>query len=152
MQPRYEDDFYGWAMANASLLKQGKLKEADMEHIIEELEEMGSSNESQLISRLSLVLCHLLKWQFQPNMRGHSWTYTLEEQRKRTKIHLKKNPSLKSKINECLIDAYDVALSKAAGETGLDKKTFPAKCPYTFEEIINDEFYPDEHAGERSPL
>ena len=144
MHPKHDEDFYGWAMATASLLKQQNFDEVDMEHIIEEIEEMGNSNESQLISRLALVLCHLLKWQFQPNMRGHSWVYTLEEQRKRTKIHLKKNPSLKSKLNECLADAYDVALSKAAGETGLDKKTFPAECPYTFDQIMDETFYPNK--------
>lgn len=142
MKPKYEEDFYGWAKANALLLKQGRIKEADMEHIIEELEGMGNSNESELINRLSLVLCHLLKWQFQPNMRGHSWTYIIREQRKRTTIHLKKNPSLKTKIDESLIDAYDVALSKAAGETGLEEKAFPSECPYTFDQIIDDNFLP----------
>ncbi len=33
-----------------------------MEHIIEELEEMGLSNENQLINRLSVLVAHLLKW------------------------------------------------------------------------------------------
>jgi hypothetical protein len=30
MHPKHDEDFYGWAMANASLLKQGKYQEVDM--------------------------------------------------------------------------------------------------------------------------
>lgn len=76
-------------------------------------------------------------------MRGHSWKYTLEEQREQAKIHMRKNPSLKSKLEEILEDAHRLALSKAAKDTGLAKKDFPTQCPYTFEQIMNDEFYPE---------
>ena len=96
----------------------------------------------ELVNRLSLVIAHLLKWQFQPNMRGHSWKYTIEEQREQAKIHWEDNPSLKNKLNEIIARAYKIALSKAARETSLDKKTFPSECPYAFEQIMNDEFYP----------
>lgn len=143
MHPKHEEDLYGWAMANAALLKKGKFNEADMENIIEEMEALGRSEKHELINRLSLVIVHLLKWQFQPNMRGHSWIYTIEEQRKRIKLHLRDNPSLKTKINEALTSAYDVSLPKATADTGLSKKTFPLECPYTFEQIMDEEFYPE---------
>jgi hypothetical protein len=143
MNPKYESDFYGWAVNTAQLLRDGKMSEVDFDHIAEELEDMVSSNETQLINRLALVLSHLLKWQFQPNLRGHSWIYTIREQRKRSKIHLRKNPGLKSKLDEILRDAYDIAVLEAAKESGLDQKTFPSECPYTFDKIMDDEFYPE---------
>ena len=143
MLPKYEEDFYGWAMANAALLKQGKYQEADMDNIVEELEEMGGSNENQLINRLSQLIFHLLKWQFQPDFRGRSWLGTIEEQRKRTRILIKKNPSLKRKLTEALIDGYDLSLSLIRKETPLDLKLFPVECPYTFEQIIDDTFFPE---------
>ena len=142
MKPEYEEDFYGWTVNTVQLLKDKNMGEIDFDHIAEELEDMVSSNETQLINRFTLILSHLLKWQFQPNMRGHSWLYTIREQRKRSKIHLRKNPSLKSKLDEILVDAYDIAISEAAKETGLDENTFPAECPYKFEQIMDDEFYP----------
>jgi hypothetical protein len=55
----------------------------------------------------------------------------------------RKNPGLKGKITEILEDAYRSAILKAAKDTGLTKKDFPAQCPYTFEQIMNDEFYPE---------
>ena len=143
MYPSHEKDVYGWAVHTAQLLRDKKMNEVDFDGIVEELEEMVGNNENQLINRLSLILTHLLKWQFQPTMRSHSWVYTLEEQRKRIKILLKQNPSLKSRLNDNLFDAYDIAISKAAGETSLDKKVFPIECPYTFDQIMNNEFYPE---------
>jgi hypothetical protein len=142
MKSKYEEDFYGWTVKTVQLLRGKNMNEVDFDHIAEELEDMVSSNETQMINRLTLILSHLLKWQFQPNMRGHSWIYTIREQRKRNRIHLRKNPSLKSKADEILVDAYDIAISEAARETGLDEKTFPSECPYTFEQIMDDEFYP----------
>ena len=97
MYPKHAEDFYGWAMANASLLKQGKYQEVDMESIIEELEDMGISNEHQLINCLSQLIFHLLKWEHQPDFRGRSWHGSIKEQRKRTKILIKKILALKVK-------------------------------------------------------
>jgi hypothetical protein len=143
MYPNHEKDVYGWAIHTAQLLRDKKMSEVDFDGIVEELEELGISNEHALISRLALVISHLLKWQFQPNMRGHSWKYTIEIQREDAKVHLRKNPGLKGKITEILEDAYRSAILKAAKDTGLTKKDFPAECPYTFEQIMSDEFYPE---------
>ena len=141
--PKHDEDFYGWAMAEATLLRQGRFNQLDIKNLIEELECMGASEKRELINRLAELLMHLLKWQFQPNLRGHSWIYSIREQRKQIQIHLKNNPSLKTLIFPSLLDAYELAISKAAKETYLDEKTFPQECPYTFEQIIDNNFYPE---------
>lgn len=143
MYPNHEKDTYGWAVYTAQLLRERKMNEVDFDNIIEEMEALGRSEKHELINRLSLVISHLLKWQFQPNMRGHSWTYTIREQRKQAKIHLKDNPSLKNQLDNILADAYDIAISKAAKETSLDEKAFPKECPYTFEQIMEETFFPE---------
>jgi hypothetical protein len=38
---------------------------------------------------------------------------------------------------------YDVARDEAIAETGLDPATFPADCPWTFEQVLDAGFYPD---------
>ena len=143
MYPHHDEDFHGWAMANASLLKQGKIGEADMEYIIEELEEMVSSNECQLINRLAILIAHLLKWHFQPDFRGRSWSGTIEEQRQKIERLIKKNPSLKSKIIEAVEDGFSDSKSIIKKETPIDLKLLPTTCPYTFEQIMDDAFYPE---------
>jgi len=143
MIPKHDEDFYGWAMANAALLKQRKYQEADMDMIIEELEEMGGSNENQLINRLGVLIAHLLKWQFQPELRGRSWEGTIEEQRHKIKRLIKKNPSLKTKISEAIEEGFADSKTTIKKDTPLDLKLLPTECPYTFEQMMNDEFYPE---------
>ena len=36
-------DFYGWAIEQAELLRSGRLAEADIENLIDEIESMGKS-------------------------------------------------------------------------------------------------------------
>ena len=62
----YDRDFYAWANEQAALLRSGKLAEADIENIAEEIESMGRSEKRELVNRLTVLLLHLLKWQFQP--------------------------------------------------------------------------------------
>jgi len=143
MIPKHDEDFYGWAMAEADLIRQRKINELDFDHLIEELESMGASERRELVSRLAQLLMHLLKWQFQPTLQGKSWKITLREQRRHVRRIIKQNPSLKPQINDCLLESYEDAIDEAAKETGLDEKTFPAECTYTFEQIMNDEFYPE---------
>src|SRR5277367_4729636 len=87
----YERDFYAWAIEQAALLRAGKLSVADVEHIAEEIESMGRSEKRELVNRLAVLLTHLLKWQFQPGLRGNSWRLSIEEQLYRLEDHLNDN-------------------------------------------------------------
>jgi len=135
----YEKDFYGWLQKQAGLLRSGNLKEADIEHIAEEIESMGKSEKRELVSRLTILLMHLLKWDHQPSRRSKSWYFTILEQRRKIQRHMEDNPSLKAKLDEVLADAYYYALLKAMAETGLEEGTFSSKCPYEYDEIMEKE-------------
>jgi len=69
----YDRDFYAWTHEQAGLLRSGQLARADIENIAEEIESMGRSEKRELVNRLTVLLLHLLKWQFQPGLRGNSW-------------------------------------------------------------------------------
>jgi hypothetical protein len=86
---------------------------------------------------------HLLKWLYQPNFQGKSWELTIREQRAKSIRHLKENPSLKGQqLAEIFVFAYEDARMWAARETGLSLDTFPDSCPWTFEQVIEPEFFP----------
>jgi predicted nucleic acid-binding Zn-ribbon protein len=139
----YERDFYAWANQQAALLRAGRLAEADIENIAEEIESMGRSEKRELVSRLTILLQHLLKWQFQPGRRSVSWRLSIENTRLQLEDHLKDNPSLKSQLDEAMRSAYRRALNEAVAETGFAPATFPAECPYAFEQAMNPEFWPE---------
>jgi hypothetical protein len=139
----YQQDFYGWLLESADLLRKKQFSELDIEHIAEELEGMARSDKRQLINRLAVLLAHLLKWQFQPAFRSKSWQRTIKEQRKRITLLLQDSPSLKHELDTKVQDAYEIAILSAANETNLDEDIFPSSCEYDIEEILNAEFYPD---------
>ncbi len=138
----YDQDFYAWAHEQAGLLRAGKLTQADIEHIAEEIESMGKTEKRELVSRLSILLLHLLKWQYQPGHRGASWQATIRVQRRDLGRHLRDNPSLKAVVPEAITDAYGDAIIEAGAETGLSESTFPASCPWSFEQVMADNFWP----------
>jgi hypothetical protein len=140
--PLYDKDFYAWANEQADLLRAGRLSEADIAHIAEEIESLGKSEKRELISRLTVVLLHLLKWHYQPVLRGKSWRLTLVEQRDEVETHLADNPSLKSTLSASIAVSYRRAVIGAARETNMESDDFPATCPWTPEQILNPEFYP----------
>jgi len=139
----YERDFYAWALHNAQLLYEGKLSEIDRTHIAEELEGMGNRDKRELISRLVVLITHLLKWQFQSERRSKSWKSTIFEERSQLHLILEDSPSLKYQLSERVNKAYPNALKTATNETDLPESTFPSECPYMLEQLLDETFYPD---------
>lgn len=138
----YDTDFYAWANEQTALLRAGRMSAADIEHIAEEIESMGKGEQRELENRLSVLLLHLLKWQFQPVRRGASWEATVRVQRRDLARHISRNPSLKPQTNEAANYAYENARIEAAAETGLPEATFPTECPWSFETIMDETFWP----------
>lgn len=139
----YEQDFHAWALQNAGLIRAGRWEQIDRGHVAEELEDLGASKQQQLESRLRVLLGHLLKWQYQPHLRGRSGQATVKEQRYTIRRLLQKNPSLQSKWDETLQDAYRLGILLAVRETNLEESTFPENCPYTPAQILSDDDWPD---------
>lgn len=140
----YERDFYAWANEQAGLLRAGRLSEADIEKIAEEIESMGRTEKLELVNRLAVLLMHLLKWRFQPAGRSTNWRLTVEEQRDRLMDHMADNSSLKATLSESIESGYRLAMLGAARETSLDRDIFPTVCPWSYAEITNPDFWPGE--------
>lgn len=139
----YDRDFHAWANEQAALLRDGKLDHADIDNIAKEIESMGRSEKRQLISRLSVLLVYLLKWQYQPKRRGRSLQRTIEQQRYRLERHLGEDPSLKSQWDTAIHEAYMDARYDTEKETDIDRDTFPAERPFTFDQMMDEGFWPD---------
>jgi Domain of unknown function DUF29 len=139
----YDRDFYTWALTQAQALRHGLIKNLDLPNLAEEVEDMARSEVRELESRLEALLAHLLKWAYEPEARSKSWRLTVREQRLQVGKLLKRNPGLKPKRGALLSDAYEGARIHAAKETPLDENDFPADCPWTFEQAIDDSFFPD---------
>lgn len=140
----YETDFYAWTQTQALLLRNRQWSQIDWLNLIEEIEALGKQQRQELRNRLSVLIGHLLKWQYQPQCRSRSWLATIRIQRREILQLLKDSPSLKSYLAEALLEAFENGRDLAIAETNLSTTTFPPACPYTDEEILADHFYPGE--------
>jgi Domain of unknown function DUF29 len=139
----HDSDFYAWSLEQAALLRAGRLSEADLEAIAEEIESMGKTEKRELVSRLTVLLLHLLKWRHQPTGRGNSWRLSIANARDEIADHLEDNPSLKTVLDDVMASAYRYARRKAAIETELDEEAFPARCRWSFAEAMDEGFWPE---------
>ena len=150
-QPLYEADFHAWSEEQARAIRDGRFEDLDIENVAEEIEALGRAERRELQSRLELILSHLLKWVYQPRKRSRSWKSTIREQRDRVADHLAENPSLKPEIEKVSAKAYRYAMRSAGDEMGLEdrewQRKFPAKCPWSVSQILDDSFLPDSHSS-----
>lgn len=143
MRTSYSTDVVAWANEQARLIRAGRFDLLDREHVAEEIEDVGKSEQRELASRMAILLAHLLKWQFQPERRGASWEKTIRAQRKEITYGLDETPSLVPKLEETrwLEMVWAKAIAQAVAETNLD--CFPETCPWVMEtEILNEEWLP----------
>jgi len=141
----YERDFYAWTQTTADLIRAGKWYDLDREALAEEVESLGRSEHRELEHRLDGLLMHLLKWRYQPSGRhtGHSWRSTIREHRRQLTRILRDSPSLRPRVATVLTASYANARSDASDETGLPLATFPEACPWTVEQILDEDFWPE---------
>jgi hypothetical protein len=139
----YERDFYRWLLDNAALLRNGRATEADLIQIAEELEDMGRSERRALGSHIAILMAHLLKWQFQPDHRSSSWRGSIQNARHATRDLLDESPSLHNQLVSLVISKYTNARFNAANETGLPESAFHDECPYSLENLLNFDYWPE---------
>ncbi len=136
----YNQDLYGWVQHQIALLRQGRWAEIDTNILIEELDSMARRDRHELVSHLIILIAHLLKWQYQPEHRSRSWRNSIIEQRFQIDRQLELSPSLKPFLEEAVQQAYPDAIKLAVKETRLPKSTFPNKCPYLLNQLLEEEF------------
>ncbi|MEA5450960.1 DUF29 domain-containing protein [Leptolyngbya sp. CCNP1308] len=143
MASLYETDFYAWTQQQTQLLEHNLWEKLDLPHLVEELQDLGRRERQELRNRLSVLLGHLLKWQYQPEQQGNSWRATIREQRTQVQLVLSDNPSLKPYLAEALAIAYQLGQDLAVQDTGFDYRIFPVDCPYTLAQILDPAFFPN---------
>jgi hypothetical protein len=136
----YDEDFVAWTQHQAIVLREGKWDKMDLLNLAEEIESLGNSVRRELSSRLRVLVVHLLKGHDQPERRfeGHGWETTINTQRSDIDDLLHDSPSLRPQVQERLTQQYGKAQSQALRETRLAES-----CPWTVEQVLDDDFWPD---------
>jgi hypothetical protein len=139
----YDRDFFAWTQATSARLRTGRFDELDVENAAAEIEDMGKRDLKELNSRTQILLQHLLKWRLQADKRSASWRATIVTQRIEIEALLRDSPSLAAQLRSELARNYAGAVKRAVAETELDRDEFPAKCPFTLAQLLDEEFLPE---------
>ena len=153
----YERDYYTWSVDQARALQERRVDALDWENLADEVGDLGKSIARGLKSQLARLLTHLLKWRFEAGRRKHSetiaksWRVSIGNARDEVLDLLEENPGLKPQVPELFLNAYRRAFKRMQRETGLVSSTFPAACPWTFEQALDDDFWLDSDPPLRKP-
>jgi hypothetical protein len=142
-QTRYDADFAGWSAEQATQLRRLKPAGLDWNNLAEEIESLGRSDRRAIGSALKVVLEHLIKWRFQPDKRSSSWRRSIDEHRDRISRILEDSPSLRNVPGEALAAEYRRARRDALGDTGLAPRSVPVVSPFSAEEVLDPDFWPN---------
>jgi hypothetical protein len=134
----YEADETAWLEESARLVAQRRFEELDVEHLSEYLADMAKRDRREVLSRLTVLLAHLLKWDRQPERRSNSWRATIAMQRDELG-DLLESGTLRRHAEEVLERAYARAVRQAALETGAPAESFPPGCPYSLDQALEAE-------------
>src|SRR5206468_2541186 len=138
----YDDDYHAWMLEQVALLEAGRFGDLDIAHLTDELKDLGNTTRREIERRLTVLIQHLLKWQFQSDKRSNSWRATIIEQRRRINSELADSPSLRRYPASVIEEEYVPARLRAADETGVPLNRFPSSCPYSAAEALDDAFWP----------
>jgi Domain of unknown function DUF29 len=142
--PSYETDFYAWTQQQAQAIRAKDVAAMDIEHVAEEIDDLGANIQHAITSQLERLLLHLLKWRYDPAQdprRG--WRVSILDARHEIAKHLRRNPSLRDYPAQEFPDAYRYARRVAALETDLPLDTFPEACPWTVDQVLDEDFLPE---------
>ncbi len=138
----YEQDFYGWTREQASALAERRVIDLDWENLAEEIDTLGRSNKREIRNRLTVLLEHLLKWEYQPEKRKYGWQSSISEARIGIEGVIIDSPSLRTHPEQVIAFAYRHASRRAAQHMRKTVADLPLECPYDIAQILDDEFMP----------
>ncbi len=143
METTYTTDFNEWVQQTAQLLRSRRWHDLDLQHLIEEVEDLGKSERRGVASQLTRLLLHLLKWQYQPQRRSDSWLDSITDARTQIYLAIADSPSLRSYPADQLKQSYQRARRQAAKQTEMPLEVFPEDCPYALALVLDEDWLPE---------
>ncbi|WNZ27330.1 DUF29 domain-containing protein [Leptolyngbya sp. NK1-12] len=148
----YEQDFNLWIEKTIRQLQNHEFESLDIEHLVEELVDLGRAEKNVLKGNLMILLAHLLKLKVQhdaPDNMKRSWYSSVLEHRQRVLNNLADTPLLKGYLVEAVDKAYMDGRKLAIKEGRLaqfgvrvpEEEEYPVTCPFSIEQILDEDFF-----------
>ncbi len=145
-QDLYERDPYSWALEQVRALRERRAAALDWDNLAEEVEDLAGRHRDALKSSYEVLLEHLLKLVHAPEVvranNSRLWQVHARNARLRISDLLEEKPGLKSADEQMFAKAWPYARNVALGALGLDDDAIPEACPWTPEQVRDENFWP----------
>ncbi len=138
----YDTDDYLWLLETIKLLKENRLSELDIEHLIEELEDLSRRERNRVSRFLEQIIRHLLLlqyWTIEVERNQNHWRAEIQSFRTQLRKYLTTN--LRNYLVEELDSIYQDARDYVQEKTAFAVH-FPVDCPYTLEQLLDKTWLP----------
>lgn len=152
----YEEDHYAWTRDQAAALR--RLAQAhwngplDLEHLAEEIEDVGKAERNAVRSQLRRVIEHALKLEHSQAIQPRSgWMASIIDARGEIEDRLTR--SMRVEVEADLDQLHARAARKAMlgllehGERDAARAVPDDRCPYTLDDLLRDGWYPANRHG-----
>jgi hypothetical protein len=139
----YKSDYLAWYEMTLEQIRNDQLNDLDLDSLSEVLENLVRDTKRSGESYLRQIIIHLLLieyWEAESINRRH-WAAEIVNFRNELETDMTRN--LRKHLNEEKENNYQKAIKYVIAKTGLKKNTFPEQCPYTLEQLINDDWFSD---------
>lgn len=142
MGTNYETDVVAWANEQAALLRAGKLSALDSEHIADEIESVGRSEQRHFASDIAELVDNLIRWKYQSGRRSPARWRVIRELRRILCIELQIAPALKSTLTDphWTTRVWADAVCRSIEDIGV---VLPDTCPWTMGQVVDEAFLPE---------
>ena len=142
----YDDDFFAWSQEQAAVLRRLAIhrdlpNDLDLEHVAEEIEDLGRSDFHSVQSYIRLILVHLVKAVRVPDagLRAH-WRSEIVSFR--NELLTRYTPSMRQRIDLDLLwrRAIEEAEAALAAHGRPDPVRAPPQCPLPLDAFLREPF------------
>jgi len=141
----YEEDFYAWTQEQAAALRRLAAERwngpLDLEHLAEEVEDLGKEQRNAVQSQLRRIIEHRLKLPYSPARDPRpGWLNSVDDAL--AEIEDRITPTIRREVEAALPRLYAQVLPKVArtleahGEREAAAR-LPERCPWTLDELLS---------------
>ncbi len=140
----YDTDFAKWAEEQAAHLIEGRFDLLDMDHLIEEVADLGRRQHDAVKSQLVRLLIHLLKLTYSQGAQEprRQWRLSIIDAQSNLLQLLEDNPSIQPHLEAYVLQSYQRACRQVHRELAAYEEThepFPETCPWTSEQLMPED-------------
>jgi Domain of unknown function DUF29 len=141
----YDQDYFLWLQETYRLLDKRELAQLDLPHLKEEILSLGNEQRHKVDSYLRQLLIHLLLykyWQSEKDRCAKGWQNEIDNFRFELDLLLRSRTLYNYFLQE-IDEMYLNARKQAIRKSDLSPSLFPTTCPFSVEELLDSDFFPN---------